>query len=83
MALIRKARTIYGIHDVVHHSGWKHNVLLKTTKEMFLRKFDTVLTFSASQAKLIGPKCNRVFAVPMSLKFFGAAPEGPEGVRYN
>ncbi|GGB20233.1 glycosyltransferase family 4 protein [Puia dinghuensis] len=76
MAFIRKARTIYGIHDVVHHSGWKHHVLLKKTKEMFLRKFDTVLTFSASQAKLIEPKCSRVFSVPMSLKHFGAGPGG-------
>lgn len=76
LAFIRKARTIYGIHDVAHHSGWKHHVLLKKTKEMFLRKFDTVLTFSASQAKLIEPKCSRVFAVPMSLKCFGAGPGG-------
>ncbi len=78
MVFIRKARTIYGIHDVVHHGGWKNNVLLKTTKEMFLRKFDTVLTFSRSQAKLIGPKCTRVFAVPLSLKYFGAAPDVPK-----
>jgi len=75
VAFIRKDKTIFGIHDVEHHSGWKHNVLLKATKEIFLRKFDTVLTFSASQAKLIESKCSRVFAVPMALKYFGANPD--------
>lgn len=74
VAFIRKDKTIYGIHDVVHHSGWKHNILLRASKEMFLRKFDTVLTFSESQAKLLESKCNRVFAVPMALKYFGAGP---------
>jgi len=65
VAFVRKARTIYGIHDVLDHSGWQHKMLLKESKELFLRKFDTVLTFSESQAKLIEPKCKRVFAVPM------------------
>jgi glycosyltransferase involved in cell wall biosynthesis len=73
-AFIQKDRAIYGIHDVVHHSGWKTNILLKATKEMFLRKFDTVLTFSESQAKLLRSRCARVFAVPMALKYFGANP---------
>jgi|SRR5882724_1089366 len=71
-AFIRKDKTIYGIHDVVHHSGWKQNILLKASKKMFLRKFDTVLVFSESQAKILESKCNRVFAVPMALKYFGA-----------
>jgi glycosyltransferase involved in cell wall biosynthesis len=73
-AFIRKDKTIYAIHDVVHHSGWKQNILLKATKAMFLKKFDTVLTFSESQARLIGSKCSRVFAVPLAPKYFGAAP---------
>jgi glycosyltransferase involved in cell wall biosynthesis len=74
-AFIRKDRTIYGIHDVVNHSGWKQNILMEASKKMFLRKFDTVLTFSESQAKLLESKCSRVFAVPMSMKYFGDTPD--------
>jgi glycosyltransferase involved in cell wall biosynthesis len=72
-ACVRKDKTICGIHDVALHSGWKQNILLSASKEMFLRKFDTVLVFSESQAKLLQSKCSRVFAVPMALKHFGTS----------
>ena len=68
---IRKDKTVYGIHDVAYHSGWKHKIIKRASREVFLRKFDTVLTFSRSQAKLLESKCRRVFSVPLALKCFG------------
>ncbi|PWT73102.1 MAG: hypothetical protein C5B59_14280 [Bacteroidetes bacterium] len=70
-AFISKDKAIYGIHDVVHHSGWRTNLLLRETKKIFLKKFNTVLTFSRSEGKQVESKCSRVFAVPMALKNFG------------
>ncbi|MBN8718034.1 MAG: glycosyltransferase family 4 protein [Sediminibacterium magnilacihabitans] len=72
---IRKDKTLCGIHDVAYHSGWKYKILKGASRELFLRKFDTVLTFSQSQAKLLESKYRRVFSVPMALKRFGDNPD--------
>ena len=72
--IINKNKIIFGLHDVVSHSGWKSGSLLKITKSWFLSKFKFFLTFSAEQASVLKkrfPK-TKVFDIPLALKDFGA-----------
>ncbi|MGI4020888.1 MAG: glycosyltransferase family 4 protein [Janthinobacterium lividum] len=71
--IINRNKIIFGLHDVVSHSGWKSGGLLKTTKSWFLSKFKYFLTFSAEQSSVLKkrfPKTN-VFNIPLTLKDFG------------
>jgi glycosyltransferase involved in cell wall biosynthesis len=73
--IINKNKIVFGLHDVVYHSGWKSNILLKITKSWFLSKFKNFLTFSGGQASILKkrlPKTN-VFDIPLALKNFGGS----------
>ena len=72
---IRKNKTIYGLHDVVLHSGWRNNFLLNFSKRLFLKKFDTILTFSKSQGELIKSNAKKVYTIPLAPMNFGPLSE--------
>jgi glycosyltransferase involved in cell wall biosynthesis len=65
IVFIPKSKTVYGLHDVILHSGWRNNFLLNFSKRLFLKKFNTILTFSKSQGDLIRSASNKVYTIPL------------------
>lgn len=73
LSTVNVNKIIFGLHDVVSHSGWKSNIMLKFTKYIFLSKFKFFLTFSKGQETILKKKYPKakIFDIPLALKDFG------------
>jgi glycosyltransferase involved in cell wall biosynthesis len=70
---LKGRNTIIGIHDAIYHSGAKLAFIFNFSNKVFFRKFNTILTFSKSQAALLKSRYPKksILTIPLALKDFG------------